>query len=143
MFILPTHQLLCNRYLVFFTSEILAHCSGIIAVVFCGVTVKAFGETFYNDSHLSHHFWEITEYLLNTLLFTLGGCVWGDIVSKPSNVDAQFLFSASDWVSLHLALYYRIHSSKLCIFAFQPSIAPCFQPSTLNLSNMLLAFFSF
>lgn len=46
-----------TAYLVFFTSEILAHCSGIIAVVFCGVTVKAFGETLYNDSHLSHHFW--------------------------------------------------------------------------------------
>ncbi len=30
-------------------------------------------------SELMDHFWEITEYLLNTLLFTLGGTVWGDV----------------------------------------------------------------
>ncbi|KAL7532691.1 hypothetical protein ACHAXR_004787, partial [Thalassiosira sp. AJA248-18] len=34
-----------TAYLAFFTSEILCGCSGILAVVFCGVTVKAFGET--------------------------------------------------------------------------------------------------
>ena len=89
-----------TAYLVFFTSEILAGCSGIIAVLFCGVTTKAFGETLYNDSRLSLHFWEITESLLNTLLFTLGGCVWGDIMSTPSYTgDARFVFSAKDWVS--------------------------------------------
>ena len=65
-----------TAYLAYFTSEVLAHCSGIIAVFCCGVTVKAFGETLQNDSHLFHHFWEITEFLLNSLLFTLAGCVW-------------------------------------------------------------------
>lgn len=30
-------------------------------------------------SDLMDHFWEIAEYLLNTLLFTLGGTVWGDV----------------------------------------------------------------
>ena len=90
-----------TAYLVFFTSEILAGCSGIIAVLFCGVTTKAFGETLYNDSRLSVHFWEITESLLNTLLFTLGGCVWGDIMSTEAYTgDATFVFSAKDWVSL-------------------------------------------
>ena len=38
-----------SAYLVFFTSEILAGCSGIIAVLFCALTIKAFGETYYND----------------------------------------------------------------------------------------------
>ena len=85
-----------TAYLVFFTSEILAGCSGIIAVLFCGVTTKAFGETFYNE-HLSVHFWEITESLLNTLLFTLGGCVWGDIISTEA-----FTGGAKDWVSVFL-----------------------------------------
>lgn len=32
-------------YLSFFTSEVLLECSGILAVVFCGVTTKSFGET--------------------------------------------------------------------------------------------------
>ncbi|KAL7552011.1 hypothetical protein ACHAWF_015228 [Thalassiosira exigua] len=93
-------------YLTFFTSEMLAHCSGIVAVVFCGVTVKAFGEALYNDDHLSHSFWEITEYLLNTLLFALGGCVWGDIVSGTSRYEAtrEHRFGGMDWV--------RVESSR-------------------------------
>ena len=68
-----------SAYLTFFVSEILAGCSGIIAVMFCGVVVKAVGETMINDTELMHHFWEITEFLLNTLLFTIGGTVWGDV----------------------------------------------------------------
>lgn len=32
-------------YLSYFTSEVLLQCSGILAVVFCGVTTKSFGET--------------------------------------------------------------------------------------------------
>ncbi len=51
-----------SAYLCFFTSEILSHCSGIIAVVFLGVTVKALGESMMNDKHLMHHFWEIAEW---------------------------------------------------------------------------------
>ena len=53
---------LSSAYLCFFTSEILSKCSGIIAVVFLGVTVKGFGESMMNDKHLMHHFWEITEW---------------------------------------------------------------------------------
>ena len=92
-----------SAYLAFFTSEILAHCSGIIAVVFCGVTVKTLGEALYNDIHLSHSFWEITEYLLNTLLFALGGAVWGDIISgRPLDEYSEVIiypFQGADWVS--------------------------------------------
>ena len=98
-----------TAYLAFFTSEILARCSGILAVVFLGITVKAFGETLYNDTHLSIHFWEITEYLLNTLLFTLGGCVWGELVSAKAlstsndsgtvSLTEEFIFDTNDWVS--------------------------------------------
>ena len=117
-----------TAYLVFFTSEILAGCSGIIAVLFCGVTTKAFGETLYNDLRLSVHFWEITESLLNTLLFTLGGCVWGDIMSTEAYTgDAKFVFSAKDWVSV---LSYM--GSCLCVlltdflFFFHRGICLCY-----------------
>lgn len=57
-------------YLAFFVSEIILHCSGIIAVVVCGITAKAFGETLLNDLQLTHSFWHITEHLLNSVLFT-------------------------------------------------------------------------
>lgn len=76
-----------TAYLAYFTSEVLAHCSGIIAVFCCGVTVKAFGETLYNDSHLFHHFWEIIEFLLNSLLFTLAGCVWAFVLEADKAIN--------------------------------------------------------
>ena len=85
-----------TAYLSFFTAEILANCSGILAVLFCGVTVKAFGETLYNDTKMSVSFWNIVENLLNTLVFALGGCEFGRIVSGPGGTG---LFRAKDWVS--------------------------------------------
>lgn len=103
-----------TAYLVFFTAEILAKCSGIIAVVFCGVVVKAFGEHLYNDPHLSHHFWEITEYLLNTLLFTLGGCLWGETISK---------FEGKDWGYLFMLYALVIVIRFFLVFAFYPITA--------------------
>jgi NhaP-type Na+/H+ or K+/H+ antiporter len=63
-------------YLSYFTSEV-AGCSGIIAVLFLGVTVKSLGFAMINDPPLMMHFWEVIEWLLNTLLFTLAGCLWG------------------------------------------------------------------
>lgn len=62
-----------------------------VAVFGLAVTVKAFGETLYNDTHLFHHFWEITEFILNTLLFTLAGLVWTFELAKFSDW--------KDWVS--------------------------------------------
>mmetsp|Transcript_26297 Transcript_26297/g.56470 ORF Transcript_26297/g.56470 Transcript_26297/m.56470 type:complete len:997 (-) Transcript_26297:1437-4427(-) len=113
-----------TAYLVFFTSEILAECSGIIAVLFCGVTVKAFGETLYNDSHLSHHFWEITEYLLNTLLFALGGCVWGDIISaSPYKDGTVVLFSGKDWGYLFALYIFLMIIRFFLVFSFYPITA--------------------
>ena len=46
---------LAIAYLSYFVSEVLLHCSGILAVVFCGLTTKSFGETvsrlFVSTSH--------------------------------------------------------------------------------------------
>ncbi|KAL7512439.1 hypothetical protein ACHAXN_009383 [Cyclotella atomus] len=80
-----------TAYLSFYVSEILAGCSGIIAVVFCGLTTKAFGEALINDSHLTEDFWHIMEHLLNTTLFTLGGAVWGGIIDFGSSEDWMYL----------------------------------------------------
>lgn len=78
--------------------------SGIIAVVFLGVTVKLLGESMINDKHLMLHFWETIEWLLNTTLFTLAGCEWGHIMSDRqwTNDKVDFLFTGKDWVSLLL-----------------------------------------
>ena len=64
-----------TAYLCFYTSEVASGCSGVIATVICGIVTSAFGGGFINDSHMMEDFWVLLEHLLNTLLFTLGGCV--------------------------------------------------------------------
>ena len=76
--------MLTIAYLSFFTAEIMCHCSGIIAVVFCGLTTKAWGATLLNDARLTRDFWHTTEHLLNTILFVLGGAVWATAGMPPS-----------------------------------------------------------
>lgn len=68
-------------YLAYFVAEILSGCSGIIATIACGLTVKVFGEPLLNDSLLTLHFFQVLGELLNTLLFVLGGTLWGNIIS--------------------------------------------------------------
>jgi NhaP-type Na+/H+ or K+/H+ antiporter len=108
---------LAIAYLSFFTSEVLLHCSGILAVVFCGVTTKSFGETvsalrnrfrfaqyssvrensphsslqLFNDTHLTHDFIQIFECLLNTTIFTLGGAVWASVIPDFTGLDWLYL----------------------------------------------------
>ena len=49
-----------SAYLAYFCSEILAGCSGIMATIACGITVKVLGETFINNRGLTLHFWQVT-----------------------------------------------------------------------------------
>ncbi len=88
--------LVSSAYLGYFTAEVIAHCSGIIATITCGLTIKVLGETFINDHELTLHFWAVTAELLNQLLFVLGGCLWGDIVRRDS-----FSQTFSGWVCSH------------------------------------------
>lgn len=100
-----------TAYLSFFVSEILADCSGIIAVLFCGLTTKAFGFSFINDSHLTEDFWHIMEHLLNTVLFTVGGAVWGGIINFGG---------MEDWLYL-LILYASLYAIRaLLVLIFFP-----------------------
>lgn len=69
-------------YLCYYVADSVAHTSGVISVVFCGIFTKAFGASFINDKALMENFWVLTEHLLNTLLFALGGTVWGTIISN-------------------------------------------------------------
>ena len=48
--------MITTAYLCFFTSKIVCKCSGIVAVVVCGITVKTFGEKLHNNIYLTHDF---------------------------------------------------------------------------------------
>lgn len=68
-------------YLSFYTSEVVLEMSGVIAVVVCGIVTKAFGGGLIGDSKVMNSFWSLLEHLLNTLLFALGGIVFGTIIA--------------------------------------------------------------
>ena len=69
-------------------------------------------------------FWVLVEHLLNSLLFTLGGNVWGRIISNadPEHIIA-FEFHAPDWCYMVLVYILMQLIRFLMIFIFYPIIA--------------------
>lgn len=111
-------------YLTYFSSEV-SGCSGIIGVLFLGLTVKAFGENLINNTHLMKHFWEITEVLLNTLLFTLAGCVFGGMLvdSDKDTEGNERIFEPQDWGYLFLLFVFVLAIRFFLVFVCYPLIS--------------------
>ncbi|KAL7448997.1 hypothetical protein ACHAWC_001106, partial [Mediolabrus comicus] len=112
-------------YLAYFSAEINGM-SGIIAVLFLGVTVKGLGVTMVNDPHLMMHFWEVIEWLLNTLLFTIAGGLWGYMMDdNPTSVRSEqrvkeALLSNTDWGYLILLYVLVTAIRSVLMFGFYP-----------------------
>jgi NhaP-type Na+/H+ or K+/H+ antiporter len=70
-----------------------AHMSGIITTVACGISAQAFGSTLINDLEMMNSFWILVEQLLNILLFTLAGAVWGGVIGDA----AGSTWGGTDW----------------------------------------------
>uniref|UniRef100_A0A7S2EVJ6 Cation/H+ exchanger transmembrane domain-containing protein n=1 Tax=Trieres chinensis TaxID=1514140 RepID=A0A7S2EVJ6_TRICV len=101
-------------YASYYVSDQQADSSGILAVIACGITSRAFGENMINNPQMMESFWHLVEHLLNTLLFTLGGVVWGHILAETSG---------KDWVYLFL-LYFLLHVIRFyLVFSFYPILS--------------------
>ena len=59
-----------------------------------------------NSRSLMESFWHLVEHILNTILFTLGGIVWGNVISNSDDRLAKF--HSKDWAFLFL-LYLLIN----------------------------------
>lgn len=57
----------------------------------------AFGSVYINDRELMEDFWSTIEFLLYTVLFSLGGLVWGSIISNQDPTYPSREFTATDW----------------------------------------------
>ena len=93
-------------YLSFYTAEITLGMSGVISVVLTGITAATFGGGMINSRSLMESFWHLVEHILNTVLFTLGGIVWGNAISNSDDRIAKF--HSKDWSFLFL-LYLLIN----------------------------------
>ncbi|MGK3741269.1 MAG: NhaP-type Na+/H+ or K+/H+ antiporter [Bacillariaceae sp.] len=99
-------------YLNYFVADLVCATSGVIATVAAGLTVKLFGRGSINNISLMDDFFSITEHILNTILFTLGGLVWGAEIVRNHN---SLLWSGTDWGYLIL-LYVLLHVIRACLF---------------------------
>ena len=66
-----------------------AHLSGVLAVVGLGLFLASTSRTVVHEHHTMHSFWEMIEYLANTLIFLLAGLVIFERgLSRVSNAPA-------------------------------------------------------
>jgi NhaP-type Na+/H+ or K+/H+ antiporter len=81
-------------YLSYYVADAVWKTSGVISTLTLGVTVRFFGRAMINDPKLLDDFWVLVEHILNTVLFTLGGVVWGATIMKG---EKERTFTAKDW----------------------------------------------
>jgi NhaP-type Na+/H+ or K+/H+ antiporter len=105
-------SVLALAYLNYYVSDFVAHTSGVIATVVAGLIVKFMGRASVNDIHLMDDFFVLVEHILNTILFSLGGLVWGGVIVHNHR---DGIWTAKDWGYL-VALYLFLHIIRLLLF---------------------------
>jgi NhaP-type Na+/H+ or K+/H+ antiporter len=81
-------------YLGYYVAEPVLEMSGVISTLMTGLIVKFAGRGMVNDAKLLDDFWTLVEHMLNTLLFTLGGAVWGAVIADG---EQRGIWSGADW----------------------------------------------
>ena len=61
--------------ITFIIAEGALHVSGVLAVVALGLVLAVSGRTSIKDHESMHHFWEMIEYIANTMVFVLAGVI--------------------------------------------------------------------
>mmetsp|Transcript_32553 Transcript_32553/g.48197 ORF Transcript_32553/g.48197 Transcript_32553/m.48197 type:complete len:852 (-) Transcript_32553:201-2756(-) len=104
-------------YLNYYVAEVSWHTSGVIATVTAGLLLKFCGRGMINDAKLLDDFLNLVEHLLNTVLFALGGVIWG---SELVLATKRKMWEARDYGYLVL-LYILLHVIRAVqFFAIYP-----------------------
>ena len=110
-------------YLCYYTADAVFGTSGVLAVVTMGVITKFYSSSLFNDTDMMEKFWVLAEHMLNTILFTLGGMVWGRIISNEDPEHSITMqFQASDYGYFILVWALLILIRYFLIFTFYPAI---------------------
>ena len=94
---------LSTAFLSYYVSEQVCDMSGVIACVTCGIAARALGRGLIRDNRLMDSYLQLMEYLLNTLLFALGGVVWGEVIAERNTISID----REDWMYL-IVLYIMV-----------------------------------
>ena len=100
-------------YLSYYVADQLLSMSGVTASVTCAILAKAFGKGRMQDEQGMIHYLSLMEFLLNTLLFSLGGVVWGGLLVAKIN-DETVTFSATEEWAWLLIMYLLVMAIR-CI----------------------------
>lgn len=104
-------------YLNYYVSDFIAKTSGVIATVVAGLVVRFAARASINDIHLMDDFFVLLEHILNTILFSLGGLVWGGVIVENHR---DGIWRARDW-GLLILLYILLHVIRaLLLFGCYP-----------------------
>lgn len=104
--ILQIVSALSAAYLSYYVADQVLNMSGVTACVTCGIVARGMGRGMIRDEHMMDSYLALMEFLLNTLLFSLAGSVWGAIVGNPEHAQQIKL---SDWG--YLMLFYLLISA--------------------------------
>ena len=118
--VVQTAATITIAYLCYFTADIVWGASGIIATLTLGVMINAFGSSMINDNELLEDFWSIVEHMLNTIVFTLGGLVWGGIIANGKDESPELNFTATDWGYLFILYGFLILIRYFIFYVFYP-----------------------
>ena len=84
-----------------------------------GILTKAFGSAFITDWDIMNSFWSLTEHLLNTVIFALGGIEFGSVIASVGIRE----WEARDWGYLIVLFIFLNVIRFFLIFAFYPIMA--------------------
>lgn len=96
-------------------AEIAWGASGVIATLTLGVFKSYFGSAFVNDPHMRDDFLSLVEHMLNSVLFTLGGLIWGSMIANDNDEYPDIRFTARDWGFL-VFLYICLTVIRIILF---------------------------
>jgi len=106
-------------YVTFILAEGALELSGVLAVVSLGLVLAVTGRTSIKDHAAMHHFWEMIEYIANTLVFVLSGIII---------VERGFLGADIGWddFGLLILLYVVLNAVRaITLVVLWPAINSC------------------
>jgi NhaP-type Na+/H+ or K+/H+ antiporter/CRP-like cAMP-binding protein len=108
-------------YITFILAEGAFHFSGVIAVVTQGLVLAVSGRTAIKDHEGMHHFWEMIEYIANTLVFVIAGV----LIVERGFLTSEITLTWTD-LGLSLLLYVVLNAVRyFALFVQWPLLTCC------------------